>query len=77
MDADNTFDVNAQYMFGNDSRLKGWIVSLNVRNLTDEEPPFYNGNTSGIFGNAAGWGYNGFVSNPVGRLVTLGLRTRM
>ncbi len=77
VDADNTFDVNAQYMFGNESRLKGWIVSLNVRNLTDEEPPFYNGNTSGIFGNAAGWGYNGFVSNPVGRLVTLGLRTRM
>nr|WP_298723010.1 TonB-dependent receptor [uncultured Steroidobacter sp.] len=77
VDADNTFDLNAQYMFGNDSRFKGWILSLNVRNLTDEEPPFYNGNTGGIFGNATGWGYNGFVSNPVGRLVTLGLRTRM
>jgi hypothetical protein len=37
-----------------------WIVSLDVRNLTDEEPPFYNGNTGGISGNATGWGYNGF-----------------
>ncbi|WP_129647661.1 TonB-dependent receptor domain-containing protein [Peristeroidobacter agariperforans] len=77
VDAANTFDLHAQYMFGDASRFKGWIVSLDVRNVTDEEPSFYNGNTSGIFGNAAGWGYNGFVSNPVGRLVTLGLRTRM
>ncbi|HEY0687311.1 MAG TPA: TonB-dependent receptor [Steroidobacter sp.] len=77
VDADNTFDLNLQYTFGNGSRFNGWIVSLNVRNLTDEEPPFYNGNTSGIFGNAAGWGYNGFVSNPLGRLVTLAMRARM
>jgi iron complex outermembrane receptor protein len=69
--------VHAQYLFGDESRFKGWIVSLDVRNVMDEEPSFYNGNTSGIFGNAAGWGYNGFVSNPVGRMVTLGLRTRM
>jgi iron complex outermembrane receptor protein len=77
VDAANTFDLHTQYLFGDESRFKGWIVSLDVRNVTDEEPSFYNGNTSGIFGNAAGWGYNGFVSNPVGRLVTLGLRTRM
>ena len=77
VDADNTFDLHAQYMFGGEGRLKGWIVSLDVRNLTDEDPPFFNGNSSGIFGNAAGWGYNGFVSNPVGRQITLGLRTRL
>jgi len=23
------------------------------------------------------WGYNGFVSNPVGRLISVGLRVRM
>jgi iron complex outermembrane recepter protein len=77
VDADNTFDLHAQYAFGGESRFKGWIVSLDVRNLTDEEPPFYNGNTGGIIGNATGWGYNGFVSNPVGRLVTLGIRARL
>jgi iron complex outermembrane receptor protein len=77
VEADNTFDLHAQYAFGGESRFKGWILSLDVRNLTDEEPPFFNGNTGGIFGNATGWGYNGFVSNPVGRLVTLGVRARM
>jgi iron complex outermembrane receptor protein len=75
VDADDTFDLHGQYVFGSESRLKGWLVSLDVRNLTDEEPPFFNGNTGGIAGNATGWGYNGFVSNPVGRLVTVGLRT--
>jgi iron complex outermembrane receptor protein len=77
VDADNTFDVHAQYLFGDASRFKDWIVSLDVHNLTDEDPPFFNGNTTGIAGNANGWGYNGFVSNPVGRLVTLGLRVRL
>ena len=77
VDAGNTFDLHAQYLFGSESRFKGWIVSLDVRNLTDEDPPFFNGNTSGIFGNSAGWGYNAFVSNPVGRQITLGLRTRL
>ena len=76
MDADDTFDLHAQYAFGEEGRFKGWMVSLDVRNLTDAEPPFYNGNTCGIFGNATGWAYNGFVSNPVGRLVTVAVRTR-
>jgi iron complex outermembrane receptor protein len=76
VDADNTFDLHVQYTFG-EGRFKDWIVSADVRNLTDEEPPFYNGNTAGINGNSTGWGYNAFVSNPVGRMVTVGLRTRL
>jgi outer membrane receptor protein involved in Fe transport len=66
--------LNVQYQFSGDKFFKGWIVYANIRNLLDKDPPFYNGNTAGILGGA--WGYNGFVSNPVGRLVTLGLRTR-
>jgi iron complex outermembrane receptor protein len=74
VEPDNTFDLNVQYQFSGDKFFKGWIVYANIRNLLDKDPPFYNGNTAGILGGA--WGYNGFVSNPVGRLVTLGLRTR-
>ena len=77
VDADDTFDLHAGYRFGDESRFKDWIVSLDVRNLTDDEPPFFNGNTGGINGNATGWGYNAFVTNPVGRLVTLGVRVRL
>jgi iron complex outermembrane receptor protein len=76
VDADDTFDLHAQYAFGEEGRFKGWLVSLDVRNLTDEDPPFFNGNTGGIAGNATGWAYNGFVSNPVGRMITVGVRTR-
>jgi hypothetical protein len=32
------------------------------------EPTFYNSNTSGILG------FNGFVSTPIGRIVSVGLR---
>ena len=42
---------------------------------TSHDWPVYNGNTNGILGGA--WGYNGFVSNPIGRMVSVGLRIRM
>ena len=48
-------------------------LSLDVRNLTDEDPSFFNGNQGGFMGGA--WGYDNYTANPVGRLVTLGVRT--
>jgi iron complex outermembrane receptor protein len=70
----NTFDLHVQYEFGGESFARGWQVFVDVQNLFDTNPPFYNGNTGGILGGAAG--YNGFVSNPLGRLTALGLRVK-
>ena len=49
-------------------------LSLDVRNLTDEDPSFFNGNQGGFMGGA--WGYDNYTANPVGRLITLGVRTK-
>ncbi|WP_420142669.1 TonB-dependent receptor domain-containing protein [Sphingomonas sp.] len=73
--ANNTFDLHLQYEFRDESVLNGWQVYVDVQNLFDKDPPFYNGNTAGILGGA--WGYNGFVSNPIGRLISLGLRVNL
>jgi len=71
--SDLTFDANLAFefpsAFGYGDRAQ---VYLNVVNLTNEEPPFYNGNTSGI--GVGAWGFNGLVSNPIGRVVSLGVR---
>jgi len=72
--AGNTFDLHLQYEFQGENFLRGWQVYVDTQNLFDKKPPFYNGNTSGILGGA--WGYNGFVSNPIGRLISLGLRAK-
>lgn len=74
VDANNTFDLHLQYTFETANFLNDWQVFLDVQNLFDTEPPFYNGNTGGFMGGA--WGYNGFVSSPIGRLTTVGLRAR-
>ena len=71
----NTFDLHAQYELGGDSFLRGWQLFVDVQNVFDTDPPFYSGNTGGILGGASG--YNGFVSNPLGRLTSIGLRIKM
>ena len=69
----NVFDLHVQYDFGDSSSfLRNFQVYADVQNLFDSDPPFYNGNTGGITG--AGFGYNSFVSNPLGRLVAIGVR---
>ncbi len=68
-----TFDLHAAYDFVG-GFLDGDQIYLDVKNLFDEDPPFYNGNTNGILGGS--YGFNGFVSNPIGRIVSLGFRAR-
>jgi iron complex outermembrane receptor protein len=72
--ADNNFDLHLQYTVKSEGMFNGWQAYVDVKNLFDKDPPFYNGNTAGIIGGA--WGYNGFVSNPLGRLIAVGLRTK-
>lgn len=71
--ADLTVDLNVAYefpsAFGYGDRAQ---VYLNVVNLFDENPPFYNGDTEGT--GVGAWGFNGYVSNPIGRLVSIGAR---
>ena len=63
--ANVTFDVNVAYSFstpwsGDDE------ISLNVRNLFDREPPFYNSSA----------GYDSWVANPFGRVVEISLQAK-
>jgi iron complex outermembrane receptor protein len=74
VEATNTFDLNLSYRFDElGGVVEGLALSLNVRNITDEDPPFFNGNQGGFMGGA--WGYDNYTANPVGRLITLGIRT--
>jgi iron complex outermembrane receptor protein len=66
VDAANTFDAHVAYDFQGDGWQKDLQVFLDVNNLTDEDPPFYN--------NANG--YDTFSGNPLGRLVAVGARKR-
>jgi iron complex outermembrane receptor protein len=69
--ANTTFDLHGAYNFS-----AGWTagsqIYVDVKNLFDTNPPFVNGNTGGI--NLGSNGYNAFVSNPIGRVVSIGLR---
>ena len=66
---EQTFDLNLAYE-GEAGFLEGHRVYLNIKNVFDSEPVYYNGNTSGI--GVGAWGFNGFVSNPIGRVVSVG-----
>jgi iron complex outermembrane receptor protein len=69
--SNTTLDVHGSYNFSN-GWLNGGQVYVDVKNLFDTDPPFVNGNTAGI--NLGANGYNAFVSNPIGRVVSIGLR---
>ncbi|HWI86392.1 MAG TPA: TonB-dependent receptor [Sphingomonas sp.] len=73
--AGNTFDLHLQYEIQGEGAFRGWQIYLDGQNILDKDPPFYNGNTSGILGGA--WGYNAFVSNPAGRIITVGIRAKL
>jgi iron complex outermembrane receptor protein len=66
VNANVTFDVNLAYTFSTN-----WSgedqVSLNIRNLFDKDPPFYNSTN----------GYDSWVANPFGRVVEIGLKAKL
>ena len=64
--ANVTFDANLAYSFhyawtGDDE------ISLNIRNLFDKAPPFYN----------IAQGYDSWVANPYGRVIEISLRAKL
>ena len=71
--ANTTVDMHAEYAFGQTGLLGNAAVYVDVKNLLNTDPPFYSGNTAGI--GLGGNGYNGFLSNPIGRIAAVGFRT--
>jgi iron complex outermembrane receptor protein len=71
--ANVTLDMHVSYDFPN-GMLQGDQIYLDVQDLTDAQPPFYNGTSkpSEVHSQA---GENIFISNPIGRLISLGFRT--
>jgi len=72
VDAWTTIDLHLGYTFdsgvlGNDN------VSLTVRNLFNDYPPFFNG-TQGSNGT---FGFDSYVSNPIGRIIELGFTAKL
>lgn len=60
-----SFDFNLRYAFQS-GFLADKELTFNVRNLTDRKPPFYNSAS----------GYDGYVANPLGRVVSLGFQAK-
>lgn len=58
-----TFDVHASYTFAADA-LAGDEIYVSVNNIAGTRPPFYN----------QAQGYDYFVANPLGRVVSVGLK---
>ncbi|HEX3755135.1 MAG TPA: TonB-dependent receptor, partial [Rhizomicrobium sp.] len=66
VDANVTFDISLGYTFSTEMTGED-VVTLNVRNLFDRDPPFYNSTN----------GYDGWVANPFGRVVEIGLKAKL
>lgn len=74
--ADVVTDLTLNYEFQS-GRLARSQVYLNVANLFDRDPPFYNGATPrGPTLAGSTNGYNAWVSNPLGRVISIGFRGR-
>jgi hypothetical protein len=63
-----TFDIHLAYTFetpmlGQDE------VSLTAKNVLNQSPPFFNGGA----GSNGALGFDSYVSNPIGRIVEVGL----
>jgi iron complex outermembrane receptor protein len=71
--ANTTVDLHTEYSFGQTGWFGDASIYVDVKNLLNADPPFYSGNTAGI--GLGGNGYNGFLSNPIGRIAAVGFRT--
>ncbi len=74
VDANVTVDAHVSYDFAS-GLLSGDQIYIDIQNLFDVDPPFYNGTSkpSEVHSQA---GENIFISNPIGRLVSVGLRAK-
>jgi outer membrane receptor protein involved in Fe transport len=71
VEANITFDVHGAYNFP-DGMLAGDQIYLDVKNVFNRQPPFYN---YAVPSNSYSTnGINTFVSNPIGRLISAGIR---
>jgi iron complex outermembrane receptor protein len=66
VNSNSTFDLHVGYQF-NAGMLGDDEVSITVRNLLNKNPPYFNSSL----------GYDAFVANPLGRIVTLGLSAKL
>jgi iron complex outermembrane receptor protein len=71
--ANTTVDMHAEYSFEGTKLFGNTAVYVDVKNVANTDPPFYSGNTAGI--GLGGFGYNGFLSSPIGRIFAVGFRT--
>jgi iron complex outermembrane receptor protein len=62
--AGNTFDLHVAYDFQGDGMTRDLQLFMDVNNVFDADPPFYNSNN----------GYDTFSGNPLGRLISVGIR---
>jgi iron complex outermembrane receptor protein len=70
--SNSTFDLHVAYNFL-DGILGGDQVYIDVKNIFDKAPPFYNYLNHDQSGDN---GYNSFISNPIGRVLSVGLRAK-
>jgi iron complex outermembrane receptor protein len=66
VDAGDFFDLHVAYEFDGEGMTNGLQVFVDVNNVFDKDPPFYNSNN----------GYDTFSGNPIGRLTTIGVRKK-
>jgi iron complex outermembrane receptor protein len=64
--AGNFIDLHVAYDFPGDGLTQDLQLFVDVNNLFDKDPPFYNSNN----------GYDTFSGNPIGRLTTIGVRKK-
>ena len=62
--AGNTFDFHLAYDFQGEGWSRDLELFMDVNNVFDTDPPFYNSNN----------GYDTFSGNPLGRLISVGIR---